>query len=55
MAKKGNRIIIKLRSESGFCYFTTKNKLNSPDKLVLKKYDPKLKKRVDFVEGGKLK
>lgn len=53
--KKGNRIIIKLRSETGFCYFTMKNKMNTPDKLRLKKYDPKLRKRVEFVEGGKLK
>lgn len=53
--KKWNRIIIKLRSESGFCYFTMKNKMNTPDKLRLKKYDPKLRKRVEFSEGGKLK
>jgi large subunit ribosomal protein L33 len=52
---KGNRIIIKMRSESGFCYFTMKNKMNTTDKLRLKKYDPKLRKRVEFVEGGKLK
>ena len=53
--KKGNRIIVKLRSETGFCYFTEKNKLVTTDKLRLKKYDPKLRKRVEFVEGGKLK
>lgn len=55
MAKKGNRIIIKLKSKSGYCYFTTKNKLNTPDKLKLIKYDPKVRKRVEFVESGKLK
>lgn len=52
---KWSRIIIKLRSESWFCYFTMKNKMNTTDKLRLKKYDPKLRKRVEFVEGGKLK
>ncbi len=52
---KWARIIIKLRSESGFCYFTMKNKMNTPDKLKLKKYDPKLRQRVVFTEGGKLK
>lgn len=55
MAKKWNRIIIKLRSKSWFCYFTTKNKLNTPDKLVLWKYDPNTRKKEKFTEGGKLK
>lgn len=55
MAKKDNRIIIKLRSESGYCYFTTKNKMTQTEKMKLMKYDPKLKKRVLFSESGKLK
>lgn len=55
MAKKGNRIIVKLRSASGYCYFTVKNKLTTPDKLRLMKYDPNVRKKVEFVEGGKLK
>lgn len=55
MAKKGSRILIKLRSASGYCYFTTKNKTNTTDKLKLIKYDPNVRKRVEFVEGGKLK
>jgi len=32
-----------------------KNKLNTTEKLKLKKYDPKLRKRVEFTESGKLK
>ena len=55
MAKKGNRIIVKLRSKSGFCYFTEKNKMNTPDKLRLFKYDPNTRQKEEFVEGGKLK
>ena len=55
MAKKWNRILIKLRSESGYCYYTTKNKMTTTDKVRLMKYDPNVRKRVEFVEGGKLK
>lgn len=55
MAKKENRIAIKLRSESGYCYFTTKNKITQTEKLKMMKYDPQLRKKVEFVESGKLK
>lgn len=55
MAKKDNRIIVKLRSETGYCYFTSKNKMTQTEKMKLKKYDPNLRKRVLFTEGGKLK
>lgn len=55
MAKKDNRITIKLKSETGYCYFTTKNKMTQTEKIKLKKYDPVLKKKVMFVESGKLK
>lgn len=52
MAKKGNRIIIKLENkETGKFYTTTKNKANTKDKIKLKKFDPKLKKHVIFEEG----
>lgn len=50
MAKKGNRIYIKFKSKSGFCYYTTKNRVNTKEKMTVKKYDPKLKKHVEFVE-----
>lgn len=43
---------IKLVSTAGTGYFytTTKNKRNSTEKLVLKKYDPKVRKHVEFKE-----
>ncbi|TVR04158.1 MAG: 50S ribosomal protein L33 [Deltaproteobacteria bacterium] len=36
---------------TGFFYTTTKNRRNTPDKLVVKKYDPKARKHVDFKEA----
>jgi large subunit ribosomal protein L33 len=51
MAKKGNRILIRLRNkETGSFYTTSKNRINSKDKLKLKKFDPKLKKHIVFDE-----
>lgn len=52
MAKQGNRNIIKLKStESPHCYYSTKNKRNSPDRLELKKYDPVVRRHVVYKEG----
>ena len=53
MAKKGAREKIKLVSteDTGCFYTTTKNKRNSQGKLVLRKYDKKLRKHVDFKEA----
>jgi len=52
MAKTGNRIIIKLKStHSAYCYTTTKNKRSTPGKLVLRKYDPIVRKHVLFRES----
>ncbi len=44
---------IKLVSSAGTGYFytTDKNKKNRTGKLKLKKYDPKVRKHVDFVES----
>lgn len=36
---------------TGFFYTTMKNRRNTPDKLVLKKYDPRVRKHVDFKEA----
>ena len=36
---------------TGYFYTTTKNKRKSPDKIRLKKYDPKIRKHVEFVEA----
>lgn len=51
MAKTG-REKIKLESSAGtgFFYITTKNRRTMTNKLELKKYDPKAKKHVLFVE-----
>ncbi len=58
MAKKGNRTWVEvLNKESGLAYVTTRNKVNQAvkkgadkAKLVLSKYDPKLRKHVKFTE-----
>ena len=36
---------------TGFFYTTTKNRRNTPEKLLVKKYDPKIRKHVDFKEA----
>ena len=43
---------IKLRSTAGtgFTYITRKNRRNAPDRLVLRKYDPVIRRHVDFKE-----
>ena len=35
---------------TGFTYYTTKNKRTQTNKLEMKKYDPKVRKHVEFVE-----
>ncbi len=58
-SKKGIRssqgkIIGLVSEESGErLYYTTKNTQNTPDKLSLKKYSPKLRKTVVFTETKK--
>ena len=44
---------IKLVSSAGTGYFytTTKNKKTSSEKLRMKKYDPKVRKHVEFKEA----
>lgn len=46
------RPVIRLRSTAGtgFTYVTTKNRRNSPDRLVLTKFDPVARRHVDFRE-----
>jgi large subunit ribosomal protein L33 len=55
MAKKakGGRELIRLVStaNTGYFYTTTKNRKRTPDKLVMKKYDPVVRKHVDFKES----
>lgn len=56
MAKKGDKrkIIGLVSEESGErIYYTKKNTMNTPDKLSLRKYSPKLRKHVIFTEVKK--
>ncbi|MGB1286141.1 MAG: 50S ribosomal protein L33 [Aggregatilineales bacterium] len=51
MAKKGNRILVKMRStESGHMYYTSKNRNNTKFRLELKKYDPHVRRHVIYKE-----
>ena len=52
MARNDIRPIIKLKSTAGtgFTYVTRKNKRNTPDRITLKKYDPVVRKHVEFRE-----
>ena len=51
-SKKGNRIIIKLRStESGHTYTTKKNRKNDPSRLELKRYVPLVRRHVVYRES----
>jgi large subunit ribosomal protein L33 len=52
MAKQQARHVVKLRSTAGTgtTYVTTKSGRNNPDRLVLRKYDPKVQRSVDFRE-----
>ncbi len=47
------RDLIKLVSSAGtgHYYTTDKNKKNTPDKLVLRKYDPVVRKHVEYKEA----
>ena len=44
---------IRLNSSAGtgFYYVTKKNARNQTEKISMKKYDPKLRKHVEFKEG----
>jgi large subunit ribosomal protein L33 len=46
------RPIIKLRSTAGTgcTYVTRKNRRNDPDRMMLRKYDPVVRKHVEFKE-----
>ena len=49
MASKREKIKLK-SSESDFCYHTVKNKSNTQERISLTKYDPTLRKHVEFKE-----
>ena len=52
MARNDIRPVIKLRSTAGtvYTYVTKKNRRNDPDRIVLRKYDPVIRRHVDFRE-----
>jgi large subunit ribosomal protein L33 len=52
MARNEIRPIVKLRSTAGTgnTYVTRKNRRSDPDRLTLKKYDPVVRRHVDFRE-----
>ncbi len=54
MAKKNDlRPLVKLRSTAGtgFTYVTRTSRRNTPDRMVLKKYDPVAGRHVEFREA----
>ena len=55
--KKGNRVLIGLECEvtGARMYITQKNRVNTSEKLRLKKYNPLLKRHSWFTEVKKLK
>ncbi len=56
MAKKGDKrkIIGLVSEESGHRhYYTTKNTMNTPDKISIRKYDPVARKHAVYTETKK--
>ena len=52
MAKPASiRIPLNSTADSGFFYVTKKNARTKTEKMVLKKYDPVVRKHVEFKEG----
>ncbi|MCW0215774.1 MAG: 50S ribosomal protein L33 [Pseudonocardia sp.] len=52
MARNQLRPIVRLRSTegTGTTYVTRKNRRSDPDRMVLRKYDPAVRRHVDFRE-----
>ena len=52
MAKSDKRPIIKLKSTAGtgYTYVTRKNKMNTRERITLMKYDPVVRRHVEFKE-----
>jgi large subunit ribosomal protein L28 len=46
------RPVVRLKSTAGtgYTYVTRKNRRNDPDRLVLRKYDPRIRRHVEFRE-----
>jgi large subunit ribosomal protein L33 len=52
MVRNEIRSIATLRStaDTGYIYITRKNRRNDPDRVMLRKYDPVIRRHVDFRE-----
>ncbi|BBY26690.1 50S ribosomal protein L33 [Mycolicibacterium sediminis] len=52
MASTDIRPVVKLKStaRTGYTYVTRKSRRNDPDRIVLRKYDPVIRRHVDFRE-----
>lgn len=50
MASKREQIKLE-SSESDHCYYTQKNKTNTPERIELMKYDPKVRKRCKYKQA----
>lgn len=54
MAKKSGdvrpKIILRSTAGTGYSYVSTKNRRNTPDRLVIRKFDPIARKHVEFKE-----
>ncbi|WP_099024489.1 50S ribosomal protein L33 [Mycolicibacterium palauense] len=52
MARNEIRRVVRLKSSAGtgYTYVTRKNRRNDPDRLTLRKYDPVVRRHVQFRE-----
>ena len=50
MAKKGIKLLVKLASSAGTGFFFVKERNPKDEKLVFRKYDPIVRKHVEFRE-----
>ena len=52
MSRTDIRPVVRLKSTAGtgYTYVTRKNRRNNPDRLVLRKYDPVIRRHVNFRE-----
>ena len=51
MASKRDKIRLISSAGTGHFYTTDKNKKNTPGKMAVKKYDPVVRKHVEYKEG----
>jgi large subunit ribosomal protein L33 len=52
MARNDIRLVVQLRSTAGtgYTYVTRKNRRNDADRMVLRKYDPVIRRHLEFRE-----